>query len=62
MKNIYKFDSLFNADRVDTMRLVTTIEDVQFLASCEDMVEEDTEEKLEAMRENEIDMIRLGEK
>ena len=57
MKNKYTFDSLFNADRVDMMRTVTTIGDVEFMASCEDMVEEDTQEKLDAMREDEVNEI-----
>ena len=54
MKNKYTFDYLFNADRVDMMRTVTTIGDVEFMASCEDMVEEDIEEQREAMIENQI--------
>ena len=59
MKNKYTFDSLFNADRVDMMRTVTTIEDVEFMASCEDMAEEDIEEQREAMIENEVNEILL---
>jgi hypothetical protein len=55
MKNKYTFDYLFNADRVDMMRTVTTIGDVEFMALGEDMVEEDTQEKLSIMREGEIE-------
>lgn len=57
MKKKYTFDSLFNADRVDMMRTVMTVEAIEFAAMCEDMQDEDTQEKLDAMRENEIDEI-----
>ena len=59
MKNKYTFDSLFNADRVDMMRTVMTIENVELMANCEEMVEEDIEEKREAMVEDEVNEILL---